>query len=438
MDRSFSWFGLCLVLGCAGDSAGSGESVDRDRDTGRPDLGLDRDSGSRDSGVDPGRDDASEDAEADVGAPEDADAPGPGDAGDDAAGDDSSSDPVDVADVEDAALADTSADGGVDTNGPVCVSVDATARELVRPVDAIWVVDNSLSMQEEVVQVSRNLNAFSAAVGEAGVDIRVVMIANDDPTVGDGMYHVCVPPPLAGPTTEGTCPTGRDSDSERYLHVRRFVDSERPMADLLASYPAWSGFLRPGSARHIVFVTDDTSTLTDAEFESQLARLSPAFGREYVVHAIVARDSSELADPWDDNPRPGDPCADEVGQPFVDAARRTGGVVESVCALDWSATFAAISASAVSSTHVPCAYALPEPPADAALDLERVNVVATTDGSESVVANVAGAEACVEGPGWYWSPAVAPTSLMLCPATCAAETGADALSVELGCVTVKR
>jgi hypothetical protein len=122
---------------------------------------------------------------------------------------DDADDAVEAIDAPDA-VADAGSDDAVsasDVDG-VCVAIEATAASTVLPVDIIWIVDNSLSMQEEVELISANINAFASFIGGSGIDYRVVMIAYDDPTVGDGVYHVCVPPPLSA-TARGICMSAR-------------------------------------------------------------------------------------------------------------------------------------------------------------------------------------------------------------------------------------
>ncbi|MEK6608683.1 MAG: hypothetical protein AABZ30_13570 [Myxococcota bacterium] len=73
--------------------------------------------------------------------------------------------------------------------GP-CVATDVVAENVVLPVDIIWIVDSSGSMDFENDVVQNNLNAFSTAIAGSGVDYRVVLIGSKE--------SMCVPPPLGG------------------------------------------------------------------------------------------------------------------------------------------------------------------------------------------------------------------------------------------------
>ena len=245
---------LLLLAGCTAAGSSSVETPERS-DSGRPTTGdTSTDDGTR------------EDVLGD-GSGSSADTSLDGSAADDAGAADSGSGTDTSADT----LSDGS-DGSGD--GPViCATTTAPAVPAVLPADIIWVVDNSLSMQEEVTAVSANLNRFANFIISSGIDAQVVMVSNDDPTVGDGKYHVCVPPPLSA-TAAGVCPLGRDLDGERYYHERVTIEGvsssntrTNALTAIVNGYPNYRSRLRPGATTHIVVVSDDDSAITAAEFD---------------------------------------------------------------------------------------------------------------------------------------------------------------------------
>jgi hypothetical protein len=91
----------------------------------------------------------------------------------------------------------------------------------------------------------------------------------------------------------------------------------------------------------------------------------------------------------------------------------------------------------VANTKLACEYALPPPPAgNQKLDLTRVQVIYSTagDASSEEIPALSGIDACANAPngGWYYDNTSAPTSIMVCPCTCA-RFDAGRVDVRVGC-----
>lgn len=186
-----------------------------------------------------------------------------------------------------------------------------------RPVDVVWFVDTSSSMTAETAAVNANLNRFAMRMAESGLDYRVVMIA----TRGTGVRQVCVPPPL------GAAGCG---DGPRFRHVPQPVGSRDGLSQVLATYPRWSDFLRPDTARVIVAVTDDDSALAADSFDTML-RANPGWS-DYVFNSIVGYES-----------RVDCPTLTRRGSVYLTLTERTMGQRARVCDPDWTATFTAFA-----------------------------------------------------------------------------------------------
>lgn len=290
-----------------------------------------------------------------------------------------------------------------------CSALSVESAPAAAPADIVWVIDNSGSMDEEESRVQDNLNAFSQAITDSGVDHRVIMITNTS--------HVQVPPPLGG--------------SERYLAVNQDIDSNNALEQILATYPQWRDFLRPGSVKHFIAVTDDESDMDAGDFDAAVLAL-PEFANGFVFHAIVAE-----SPPWNWN----SPCftlAAAVGQTYIDLQEEHGGVFYSLCQDDWAPVFDALSANVVGNATLPCAFEIPEPPDGVELDWNAVNFVYTADGGdEDTIPNVGDDGACGDGAGWYYDDPAAPTAIYVCPSTCEIlEAGAGHVDVAFGCATL--
>ena len=326
---------------------------------------------------------------------------GPSSGSDDGGGDDGG---------DDGGPPDASTDPSPDA--PACAAAAATATETILPVDIIWVIDNSGSMDEEEARVQSNINAFANAIAGSGSDYHVIVITNTG--------HIHVPPPL--------------NPGPHYLGVNLDIASHDALEKLVATYPMYQSFLRADSIKHIVVVTDDESDWSQAMFEAQLAALTaPGFGSDWELHAVVAEDP-----PWDFTSH----CfalAADVGQTYIDLQVDHGGLFFSLCDTNWSPLFTTLAETVTDGLHLPCTFDIPDPPAGMTLDPTRVNFVYTpTGGAAITIPNVGTMAGCGGGDGWYYDDPVMPEQIIVCPATCTTLEG-DAtgmVSVEFGCGTV--
>jgi hypothetical protein len=299
-----------------------------------------------------------------------------------------------------------------DPDAGACVADEYQAVEALRPVDILWVIDNSGSMDEEEARVQDNMNGFAASIAASGVDYHVIVITDTS--------HISVPPPLGG--------------SPELLQVNQNIDSHDALERTVTTYGSYQSFLRASSIKHIVTVTDDESDWSQATFEGQLALLTaPGFGTEWKLHAVVAEDP-----PWDFMSH----CfqlAAAVGDTYMDLQQDHGGLFYSLCDTDWSPLFTTLSQTVVQDLGLPCTYDIPDPPNGQTLDPTRVNFVYTpTSGSPVTIPNVGDLAGCNGGDGWYYDNPAMPTQIIVCPATCTTLEG-DAtgeVAIELGCATI--
>ncbi len=303
---------------------------------------------------------------------------------------------------------DTPADMGStpDTGIDACASVEVRATTVVRPVDIIWVVDSSGSMDNEAARVQANMNHFASGILGAGVDPHVVVITDS--------YFVTVPPPLG-------------TDSAHYRFVEQNVRSHAPLDVLLNTWSQYADFLRPDAVTHFIAVTDDQSDLSAADFRTQMmSRL----GHPFTFHAIA---SPDVGGGW--------PCdgAANPGLAYYNLADMTGGMKVSICTTDWAGVFMTLASAVSGTAALPCTFDVPAPPMGEMLDYMQVNVRRTAgDGTTSLFPFVGSSMGCTGGGGWYYDNPTAPTKIQLCPGTCMAvdaDTGGS-VSIALGCQTV--
>lgn len=362
-----------------------------------------------------------------------------------------------------------------------CASATVMAEVENAPVDIVWVVDNSTSMEPAIRNVQLGLNDFAMRVARSGLDYRVIMLSLRG-TSADSRYPICIPPPLAGDSACG--------DGERFFHVNVDIKSTQPVEQILgtlgqtAGYTVesvdrgslpWRMLLRDDATKTVVVATDDNSrtclhphttgvvchasdpplTATSLEdfpgggnpFNSNVlgpGLRSAAYGslfEGYTFNAIYGWGSA--ADPDALCTYPDGSSPDSPGYTYTELVNRTGGVRAQICqqasSAAWNDFFEAIATRVEETARIACELALPAPPAGMTLDPRKVNVFLEAEGDSSLFRKVADESSCGPLGGWYYDDEAAPTQVLLCPASCEqaqdvlSEAGTASVGVQFGC-----
>ena len=353
-----------------------------------------------------------------------------------------------------------------------------------RPVDIIWMVDNSWSMEPAIDQLTAGLNAFAANVAARDLDYRVIMLSlrGRGATSSPRRYRVCIPAPLAGDSDCG--------DSERFFQVEVDVRSEQLVEQFLGTLAQaagyletdergsapWRHLLRDDATKTIVFVTDHNArtcdrrgaasachttdppvTLTSLEdFPGPAGNpfntltLGPGIltteydtlFEGYTFNALYGWGSE--TDPDERCTYPGGERPPASGHTYTALVQRTGGVRAQICdgAAAWGPFFDAVASTVAETSRIECEVAMPEPPEGTVLDPRRVNVQIRGASGSTTIPYAGSADACdpTRG-GWHYDDADAPTRVILCPTTCdfareeTAETS-GAFDVIFGCQSI--
>ena len=348
-----------------------------------------------------------------------------------------------------------------------------TATELARePVDIIFLVDNSGSMEDAIRNVREGLNGFAERITTSGLDYRILMISQR----GTGTTDICIPEPLAG--------DARCGDGERFFHIDVDLRSTQILEQVLGTLGqtqgfregdsrggrSWSGLLRSGATKAFVVVSDDDqrvgidgspafagrTPLARTSLEDypggphpfqQSNELGPGILTEtygdlfvgYVFHGIYG------ADPVDPTRTCG-PVAASPGTTYTTLVERTGGVRASICdqasSAAWDTFFDTVAGEVRDQAEVACEILIPPPPEGLMLDPARVNVFLRTSSGDTLIRKAAAratADDCGINGGWYYDDEAEPTEVRLCPVTCAgvqevlSTEGMAEVIVELGC-----
>ncbi len=345
---------------------------------------------------------------------------------------------------------------GTDPNEPdeACAQDSAEAVSISKPVDIIFVIDNSGSMGQEILGVQNNINTnFATTIGNSGIDYRIIMVS----THGDynGPESICIESPLSGHSCNPI--PAQPTLTDTFKHYSTEIGSHNSLGKLLNSYDnadgfglaptGWSEWLRPDSFKVILEFTDDSATdLTATEFDDALLALDPAaFGtaaeRNYVFHSIVGLQAKDAGDPTIAH-LPSDPienvkCTNGAVNPGVEyqaLSVLTGGLRFPLCEPDhYDVIFQEVAQGVVESVGVPCTFAPPTAPEGETIDLNRVVVTYTPGGvgDANSLDRVADEASCADD-SWYVSEE---GEISLCPTTCSVVEADEAAAVEIltGC-----
>jgi hypothetical protein len=292
-----------------------------------------------------------------------------------------------------------------------CGAIRQKAEGKPGPVDIVWVIDGSGSMADEQAAVQKNLATFATAIGGAGIDHHVIMVADHDVAAGT--------------------PLGKDA--AHYQHVSANVGSHDALEVLLATYSQYAAFLRPTASLHFVMVTDDESRLKASDFRTQMEQKA---GKKFTAHSIVSESVNGRA------------CvgacgisllcgAASPGLEYLALSDATAGQKISICVSDWSMVFGPLKTAVITSAPLPCEYALPAPPSGASLDPTRVNVgVLQGTASSKTLPRASNMQACASAEAWFYDDPSAPTMIRMCPAACSSITVGGSIEITLGCETI--
>ncbi|MBX3190808.1 MAG: hypothetical protein KF819_27670 [Labilithrix sp.] len=361
-----------------------------------------------------------------------------------------------------------------------CAAQEAQASLAKRPVDIIFVIDNSGSMSGEIAEVENQINAnFAAVIDAAKVDYRVVMVTRHG---ANASQRVCVKAPLSG-AASCTPPAATPTETTKFFHHNITVASTDAWCRLLTSFgtvdldgrhaTGWGGLLRTEAYKVFVAISDDrisstcnvggvNKTFNDANtaasgataatlFDETLLALSPAhFGteakRNYVFHTINGMNwvgtPSDFTKAW----LPTDPvvtatCGSDsvnVGHGHQAIAIKTGGLRYPSCRKpgnlppDYGPVFKEMAKSVIAGATLACEFDVPAAPAGETLDLSTVVPRYTPGGGGAPVdfGQVPNAAACA--PDKFY---IEGNKVKLCPQTCdrVRTDGTAQIKVLFGC-----
>ena len=356
----------------------------------------------------------------------------------------------------DMSLADYRRDGSVDARprnrDAACASVKAEATLGKKPVDIIFVIDNSGSMSDEILAVQNNINKnFADIIGKSGLDYRVIMVTRHGKYNGTSRA-ICVAKPLSTVADCTNPPAQPGINPGKFYHYSRQIESTDSFTRLLNTFAGgekddfnlapmgWSQWLRTDAFKVIIEVTDDDSAMRAPDFETRLFALpgkqfGSAMDRNYVFHSITGlKQNTPATKAW----QPTDPvqtttCTGSdvygVGQDYQNLSITTKGLRFPICQYaSFDAVFNQVAMGVIAGTKVACDFPLPMPPAGQKVDLTSVLIEYRAMGMGAPVTfkQVLNLGAC--GPNSFY---INGDRIYMCPETCAAVQKDDKAKVDV-------
>lgn len=320
-----------------------------------------------------------------------------------------------------------------------CASVKAQATLEKKPVDVVFIIDNSGSMTDEIVGVQNNINKnFADIMGKSGLDYRVIMVTSHGPA--SGRQSVCISKPLSSVNCSPTVPNAPGNNPPRFYHYSVEVESYDSLTRALQTFNGaqkdqfnlapmgWQTWLRTDALKVFIEITDDRSEVSAAEFDRQILAKSPmhfgtAMNRNYVFHSIIGlKENSPATKAW----APTDPIQSQLctrgggavnaGTEYQQLSILTKGLRFPICEhASFDAVFNNVAMGVISGAKVACDFPLPPPPAGQQIDPDSVLLEYSPGGGgpSQTFKKVAGPGACM--PNAFY---IDKDRVYICPAAC--------------------
>jgi hypothetical protein len=370
--------------------------------------------------------------------------------------------------------------GGSSSTGiEPCAQQEAEATLVSKPVDIIFVIDNSGSMTAEIIEVEKQINQNFANIIDAAVpaiDYRVIMVSRHGNAANQ---RVCIAEPLSGvpdADNDGRCDTipAQPVNTPKFVHHSAAIGSRDSLCKLIQQHDVADEFglqpngygaaLRPEAFKFFVVITDDrvncsfgnvtyndNNTVVGGEaaaalFENELFTRWPAeFGadaasRNYRFWSIIslAPFNPSAAKPYGDPYPPTEPVTTSVCTPGAVAPATgyqalsilTGGSRYPTCGLDYTDIFTQMAYGVIEGAQVACEFLIPEPPVGETLNLATVQVEYTSGANVDTFDQVPSLADCTDGKFY-----IAGDQIILCPTTCdvvRADENAE-IDIKFGC-----
>ncbi|MCO5112968.1 MAG: hypothetical protein M9899_02210 [Bdellovibrionaceae bacterium] len=172
-------------------------------------------------------------------------------------------------------------------------------------VDMIWVVDNSVSMVEEIQIIRENIGKFLLSVEDRS-KLNFTLITNNKGSHGMALSEWAL--------------------SRGYRQIVQYINSRDGLVQFLKLLPQMIGkSLRFDSKKVIVIVSDDNSEISSNVFLLGLSKLLDL--AHIKIFGFIGIDKKIS------------PCIDNPGSQYIKLAQATNGNIFNICESDWTPHF---------------------------------------------------------------------------------------------------
>jgi hypothetical protein len=348
---------------------------------------------------------------------------------------------------------------GIDPDS-ACVAQSAEATLLKKPVDIIFIIDNSGSMTGEIIAVQNNINKnFAQIIEDSGLDYRVIMLARHGSATSN--QSICVSTPLSGANCTCTAPNGPCSNvpaqpvnTDKFFHYSIGIGSTNSLTQATATYAkkdgfglapkGWRGWLRKEALKVFVEITDDNQSGGTAyqTFDSTLlgypeGHFGTAEKRNYIFHSIIGIQANPDSVFWPpEAPLQSATCgsgAVNAGTQYQHLSKLTGGLRFPICNnSSFDVVFQTIAKGVVEGSLIECEFSVPPAPDGQVIDPSTIviNYTPGNGGAEEKFGQVQEEGSC-DGKSFY----IKDNKINLCPQVCGQVQGDTKAKLQLlyGC-----
>jgi len=324
-------------------------------------------------------------------------------------------------------------DGGIGSGGDVLDedSACATASDEAKlvPVNMYIMFDKSGSMQgTKWSQTTAAMGTFFSAPESGGLRVALSFFPDDGCGLGDCNAAACAQPqvPLAE-LIDLSAPT--DTQEQLLLDAlgAEVPGGATPTSAALDGAHLWAQnylAMNPFEKAVVVLVTDGEPTECTTDQSYLVSQTATAFGTHEILTFAVGL------------------FLEGAEQDLMNNIAAAGGTTEAIFVDTANAQEEFLAAlNAIKESAVACEFLMPEGEPNSPIDPSKVNVIYKPgDGGEDVIIGQVPNEAsCTAAQGgWYYDNPSAPTTIILCPSTCAAIQADENAEIEilLGCTTI--
>jgi len=320
-------------------------------------------------------------------------------------------------------------DGGMSSTGSGVIDPDAAcatsnSQATLVPVNMFIMFDKSGSMNDngKWPACTAALKAFFQDPATAGLRVALRFFPDDGCDDVDCSIDACSQPLVAlGPLTVDPAPTDAQEQALVSAVDSKGPDGHTPMFAALGGAEQWAaGYLaaHPTEKVVVVLVTDGEPHGCDEDIDHIAQLAGDGLGNGVYTYAVGLEGSNEAQ---------------------MNQIAQAGGTMQGIFIGNGNAQAELLAAlKAIQGSQVACAFQVPTPPNGETLDPKLVNVNYTPGGGmTTTLGQVPSAADCGPAGGWYYDNPTNPTTITLCPATCAVVQGDDQAKLDIlfGCST---